>query len=68
MNNIKKNKNINKKNTIIILQILILINATLLGWTVSICGKNMILKKKICDINDNDDNLDKLLSNIIPIY
>ena len=58
----------NKNNIIFILQIIILINAQLMGWSIkTIDNKRIVLTKNIKYITHLDDNLHKIIKQLIPL-
>ena len=57
----------NKKFVIFILQLIIVMNATNMGWSVNKINDNRIIfSKKISKITNLDDNLYTFMKNIIP--
>jgi len=57
----------NKNYVIFILQLIIVMNAINLGWSINHINDNkIILSKKISKITNLDDNLYKFMKNIIP--
>ena len=56
-----------KKIIMFMLQIMIMINANMLGWTISHINQNKIIfTKKINELTYADDNLYMFLKNVIP--
>jgi len=68
-NKIKKtNKKMSRqKIVIIVMQLMIMMNANILGWTVeSVTPKRLIFTKKIKNLTFLDDNLNDFIINVMP--
>jgi hypothetical protein len=59
----------NKKFIIFILQLIIVMNAVNMGWSINKINDNkIILSKKISKISYLDDNLYDFMNNVIPTH
>ena len=56
-----------QKIVIIVMQLMIMMNANILGWTVeSVTPKRLIFTKKIKNLTFLDDNLNDFIINVMP--